>query len=253
MSNRIPLPAGTTLGKSFEHGIEVNLGTRQAPDWQSIRRITGFAPTYPATTTDQATYDDGGAPNEAVSGRGFAAAFQVQGNRNQNTGLYLRELEAILAAGKRKGDAATLDVRWYHKPFTGEPNPTDAGRATVRVEVTRQNTGNAENEVYSVSFTGQGEFEEIANPFTGWDPTTAPVIRSVGPALRGTGELVTITGDGFLDATAVSIGGEPAEDFTVVAASTIVAVLPADTAGAAPVIVTGPAGASAAFDYTRDV
>ena len=25
MSNRVPLPAGTTLGKSFEYGLDINL------------------------------------------------------------------------------------------------------------------------------------------------------------------------------------------------------------------------------------
>ncbi|MDJ1113237.1 phage tail tube protein [Microbacterium dauci] len=250
MTNPVSLPAGATLGKSFEHGLDVNLGTYGAPVWQPIRRISGWAPTYPPVTTDVATYDDLGSPNEDVSGRGFATAFTVQGNRLLSTGLYLPELEKILAAAKAKGEGAILDVRWYHKPENGTPNPNDAGRAYVRVEASRQNTGNAENEVYSVTLTGKGSFEPIANPFTGWGETI-PVLSSVTPPTAGDGEMVTITGAGFLGATAVTVDGDPVPEFVVVNASTIIATLPTGDAGAVPVIVTTPAGPSTALVYTR--
>lgn len=39
MSNRVTLPAGTTLGKSFEHGIDVNLGPFGTPQWLSLIHI----------------------------------------------------------------------------------------------------------------------------------------------------------------------------------------------------------------------
>jgi hypothetical protein len=250
MTNPVSLPAGATLGKSFEHGLDVNLGTYGAPVWQPIRRISGWAPTYPPVTTDVATYDDLGSPNEDVSGRGFATAFTVQGNRLLSTGLYLPELEKILAAAKAKGEGAILDVRWYHKPENGTPNPNDAGRAYVRVEASRQNTGNAENEVYSVTLTGKGSFEPIANPFTGWGETI-PVLSSVTPPTAGDGDMVTITGAGFLGTTAVTVDGDAVPEFVVVNASTIIATLPAGDAGAVPVIVTTPAGPSTALVYTR--
>lgn len=256
MSNAVPLPAGTTLGKSFEYGLDVNLGTYAAPVWQPVRRISGFQPTPTATTQDAQTYDDLAAQNQEVTGWSFALAFNVQVNRSITTGLYLPEIEAILARTKpsAKGELAVLDVRWYHKPESGAPNPNDAGRGFAIVAYTRQNTGpNGEIEVLSVTLTGKGSYEEITNPFTGWDLTPAPVITSVvgDPEPAGTGDQVTITGTGFLGATAVTIDAIAMDDFTVISATTIVAILPSDLAGAVNVIVTTPEGASAPFSYTR--
>lgn len=250
MSNRVPLPAGTTLGKSFEYGLDVNLGSYGAPAWQAVRRMSAFAPTFPPITSDVTTYDDLGATNEDVAGRSFATSLTVQANRSQTTGLYLPEVEAIVAASRGKGEAAVLDIRCYHKPETGTPNPNDAWRALVRVELSRQNTGNSENEIFNITFTGKGEIEAIPNPFTGWG-ATAPVVSTVTPPDAATGEMVQITGQGFLGATAVTFDTLPADEFLVVNAATIIATLPADTAGAVPVVVTTPAGASAAYTYSR--
>lgn len=250
MNNRVPLPAGTTLGKSYEYGLDINLATFALPSWQPLRRISGYAPTFPPATTDVTTYDDLGATNEDVTGRGFAAAFTVQGNRSSTTGLFLPEVEALIAAGRAKMEGAVVDVRFYHKPESGTPSPTDAGRAQCRVEVSRQNTGNADIEVFAVTLTGKGEYEPIANPFTGWG-ATAPLIAAVGDEGTESGDLVTLTGSGFLGATAVTFDGIASPDFEVVNAASIIAVLPADGAGIVPVIVTTPAGASAPFGFTR--
>ena len=250
MSNRVPLPAGVTLGKSFEHGIDINLGLPGTPEWQPVRRISAWAPTYPKATTDVGTYDDLGAANEDVTGRSFATSFTVQGNRSTTTGLYRPELEEILAASKSKGSAAVVDVRWYHKPETGTPNPNDAGRADVTVEATRQNTGNAETEVYAVSLTGKGEFTPIDNPFTGWG-ATAPIIGGVTPAGAGTGDIIVINGSGLLGATAVKFAAVNAAEFVVISASSVVAVLPSGSAGPVAITVVTPGGTSAEFSYTR--
>lgn len=250
MSNAT-LPAGTTLGKSFEHGIDINIGTPAVPVWQPVRRISAWSPTFPKVTQDASTYDDRGAPNEDISGRGFATSFTVQGNRSASTGKYLPELEAIINASRRKGEAAVLDIRFYHKPDSGAPNPTDAGRASVTVEVTRQNTGNAEIDSYSVSLTGKGEYTPIANPFTGWDDTPAPEISAVTPAGKAAGQMVTINGIGFVGATDVKFGATSATAFEIVSMATIVAVVPAGSAGSVAVTVVTPEGTSPAVQYTR--
>lgn len=250
MSNRVTLPAGTTLGKSYEYGLDINLGTYADPIWQSVRRMSAWQPSYPGTTTDVATYDDLGSANEDVTGRSFAASFTVQGNRSLTTGLYLPELEAIMAAALGKGDGAVLDVRWYHKPELGTPNPNDAGRSLVTVEITRSNTDNTGVEVKSITLTGKGEFEKIANPFQGWG-ATAPSIQGITPEGAASGELVTINGSGFLNASSVSFDTIEADDFQVINGATIVALVPVDTAGDVPVVVTTPGGTSPAFTYTR--
>ncbi|MFD6699686.1 MULTISPECIES: phage tail tube protein [unclassified Microbacterium] len=250
MSNRVPLPVGTTLGKSFEYGLDINLGTYAAPNWQSVRRMSGWQPSTPGTSTDVGTYDDLGSPNEDVTGRGFGASFTVQGNRSLTTGLYLPELEALLAAAKSKMDGAIVDVRWYHKPELGTPNPYDAGRALATVEVTRSNTDNQGIEVKSITLTGKGEFEPIANPFTGW-AAAAPIISVVSPEGAVEGDLVTITGSGLLGASLVKFGTATATEYEVLSGASILAVLPAGAAGEVAVKVTTPGGVSADYLFTR--
>ena len=248
----VPLPAGSTLGKSFEYGLDINLGTSASPSWQPIRRISGWAPTYPATSVDITSYDDRGSTSNEVTARSFAASFTVQGKRSLTTGLYLPELEALLAAQKATSNAAVVEVRWYHKPDEGTPNPNDAGSAYCTVEVTRQNTGNAEAEWYSVTLTGRGAFTPIANPFAGWG-ATAPTLGSILPAGAGEGEMVTIVGTGLLGATAVKFGAVDAAEYVVVNGSTIIASLGAGSAGSVNVTVVTPGGTSNAVAYTRTV
>jgi hypothetical protein len=249
------LPAGSSLGKSYEYGLDVNLGTVAVPVFQVVRRISAFVPTPTPTTQDVQTYDDFGAPNSDTTGWGWSLAHTVQVNRSTATGLYLPEIEAILARTKptAKGEAAVLEVRWYHKPEVGTPNPTDAGQGLCTVSVARANSdASGAPETLTVTYTGKGPYTEIANPFTGWD-AAAPTIQSVTPSGAGEAELVTITGSGFTGATDVTFGATPADDFTVVGDASIVASLPAGSAGAADVVVTNATGASAAFPYTRVV
>ncbi|KRD51963.1 phage tail tube protein [Microbacterium sp. Root280D1] len=248
--NRVSLPAGTVLGKSYEYGLDVNLGSYADPTWQPVRRMSAWQPSTPGTSTDVGTYDDQGSPNNDITGRTFGASFTVQGNRSVATGRYLPELAAMVDAAKRKGEAAVLDVRWYHKPEFGTPDPTDAGRSLVTVEVTRSNTDNQGIEIKSITLTGKGEFEDIANPFQGWG-VTAPSVQAITPPGAGSGDLVTINGAGFLEATTVTFDALPSDDFQIINGATIVALVPADDAGDVAVVVTNSAGASTAYTFAR--
>jgi hypothetical protein len=253
MSEAVPLPVGSTLGKSFEYGIDVNLGTTGSPSWQPVRRISGFQPTPTPTTQDAQTYDDLGAQNQDVTGWSWNLAFNVQVNRSISTGAYLPEIEAFLARTKptAKGSAAVVEVRWYHKPESGEPNPDDAGQGFATVAFSRQNTGpNGEIEVLSITLTGKGPYTEITNPFAGWE-VADPAISSISPSGAGTGDQVVITGTNLLGATALTFDSIAADSYVVLSATTVVAVLPSDGAGAINVVLTTPEGASPAFSYTR--
>ena len=254
MSNAVTLPAGSTLGKSFEYGIDVNLGTYNAPAWQPVRRISGFQPAPTPNTQDAQTYDDMGAANLDVTAWSFALAFNVQVNRSITTGLYLTEIEAILARTKpnSKGESAVLDVRWYHKPESGEPNPNDAGRGFTTVSYTRQNIGpNGEIEVLSVSLTGKGAYDEIVNPFSGWG-AAVPTITSITPTGKSIGDQVTINGTGFTGVTQLKFDAIvlDVDTYTVVGSSTIIATIPPLAAGIEPVTITNATGISTSVNYT---
>lgn len=82
-------------------------------------------------------------------------------------------------------------------------------------------------------------------------PTVTAISPSSGSNLGGT--LVTITGTGFLNASAVSIGGTAVTSFTVLDTTTISANTAAGAAGPASVLVTTPAGTNSAntlYTYT---
>ncbi|TDX78723.1 hypothetical protein EDF35_1937 [Rathayibacter sp. PhB151] len=254
--NRVTLPAGFTLGKSFEYGIDANLGSRANPLWQPFRRISGFGVTPTPITTDAATYDDEGAPNSQVTGWGFNGAFTVQVNRSLITGLFLPEVEALLARTKPSatGDDAEIDVRWYHKPKEGKPHPLEAGRGNATVALSRVNTGPAgEIDSYAVTLTGVGAYEEIANPWLGNDVDALPVILGVTTAdgaPANDGDLFTVNGRALLDTLSLKVNAISVP-FTVVNDSTLVGVMPVGDAGDVPITATTTAGVSQALVVPR--
>lgn len=249
------LPAGSTLGHSYEYGLDVNLGTVSVPVWQPFRRISNFNPAVTPITQSAQTYDDFGSPNADKTGESWTLTFSANVNRNTSSGLYTPEIEAVLAREKpsAKGDAAVLHVRYYHKPESGEPNPNDAYEGFATVGVSRANTAaDGAVEVFTITLTGKGPRVEIANPFAGWG-AAAPTILSVSPSGQGEDEQVLITGTGFNGTTDVDFGASPAVSFLVVSDASLTAVLPAGSAGSANVVVTNATGASDPFAYTRGV
>lgn len=256
MTNPVTLPAGTSVGKSYEKGVDINLGTTASPSWQNIRRLFGFNHTPTPVTNDAQTYDDLGSPNADVTGWGWSAVFTTHVNRLAS-GLYLPEIEALFALTKPSaiGELAVGEFRWYDKPATATPNPNDAGQGLATVAPSRVNTA-PDGSIESVQWTitGKGAYTEITNPWGGWDastPTVTAVVAADGSEPAGTGELVLITGTNLLGATAVEIDSIAMTEYTVISSTTIVAILPTDDAGAVDVVVTTPGGTSAAFEYTR--
>lgn len=254
MTTTHTVPAGTTLGKSYEYGVRIDLGYPSgAANFADVRRMSDFQPTPTPITQDAQTYDDLGSPNASKTGESIVAAFSVLGNRSATTGKYLPEVQKLVDATRpsAKGEAAVVRAQYFHKPETGAPDPDDAYEFLATVAYTRQNTG-ADGAVERLNFTltGQGPRTEIANPFAGWD-AVAPKAAGASPSGAAAGELVTITGSGFVGATGVKFGAANAGDFEVLGGSTIVAIVPAGSAGSAAITVTTPGGTSPALAYTR--
>lgn len=86
------------------------------------------------------------------------------------------------------------------------------------------------------------------------DTPAAPIITSALPSGAAAGAQITIRGTGFTGttgATGVKVGGVNATSYVALDDFTIVAVVPAGTAGSAPITVTSPVGTSTGFAYTR--
>lgn len=94
----------------------------------------------------------------------------------------------------------------------------------------------------------------IGTPVLAANPAAVPRIDSVLPSGAAAGALVTIRGQGFtgtIPTTGVKFAAVNAASWIVVDDFTISAILPAGSAGSAPVTVTNAIGASSAFPYTR--
>lgn len=247
------LPADSTLGKSYEYGIDVSA---DGVTWHPVRRALNIVPAISPITQSGQSYDDKGAPNAMVAAWSAAPTFSAYVNRSTATGLLVPELRILDDAIGEVSDAAEVYARVYHKPADGSrPNPREAWQGRATVGITRGNIApDGANELWNITLTGVGPWERVVNPFTGWSgPSVAPRIQSIGPAGRNAGDQVTVAGSGFVGVTAITLGGTAvaADLYTVVSPSTIVLTIPTGTAtGARPLIVTNAGGASPAVNYT---
>jgi hypothetical protein len=81
--------------------------------------------------------------------------------------------------------------------------------------------------------------------------TGIPTLNSALPSAAATGDQVVIKGAKFTGTTAITFGAVSVVEWIVLDSATIVAVMPAGTAGSAAVTVTNASGASAPLAYTR--
>ena len=245
------LPAGAAIGFSYEYGVDIDLTPGGAPTWQTLRRFSDVAPSVKPITTSQASYDDFGAPNDSKISESWDLKFSVLVNR-LTSGLYAPEVEALKTYTEPDaiGESAIAHIRWYDKPVAGTANPGEAYEGYATVAIDRAATGNADTGSWSITLTGKGKRTQIANPFAGWG-AAAPTVTAATPSGAAAGALVTITGSGFATATSVKFAAVSATVYSVLGGSTIVAVMPAGSAGSAPVTVVNPTGTSAALPYIR--
>ena len=79
----------------------------------------------------------------------------------------------------------------------------------------------------------------------------APTVTAATPASATTGSNVTITGTNFVGVQTVKFGSANATMFSVTSPTSILATVPAGSAGSAPITVTTVVGTSNSFAYTR--
>lgn len=158
----------------------------------------------------------------------------------------------------------------YTGPIISSFNPTSGNTGTV-VTITGQNftgaTAVSFGGVQASSFTiinattitatvasGSSGNVTVTTPvatasLVGFTYTGPPVINSFAPVSTGAGGVVTISGNHFTGATAVSFGGVAAQSFTVVNPTTITAIVNA-TGATGNVSVTTPNGTTSLAGFT---
>lgn len=209
--------------------------------WLTVYGVNDLAPQVAPNKQDASDYENDGWTSNVITQQSWTLGIKY--NQLATAGTRDAGQALIEAAVGQFGDDAELYVRWFDK--TGLPE-AKSGKGIV--EVQRSKTGVADLAEMQVTITGQGPLSDISNPYA---PASKPTLLTATPSAAGTGEQVTITGQGFTGATGVKFGAVAATEYTVLGDGVIVAVMPSGSAGAANITVTNATGTSDALSYTR--
>jgi hypothetical protein len=231
----------TALARRFK----VDVSTVAAPTtWVSLKGINDLNPAISPTLVGSDDYDSNGFSSFEKTMQGWVLTAKCL--RKTSSGVFDPGQELVRAAQLQFGDLARANVRWYDR--NGAPEAF-SGLAVVGYSASK--TGVADLDEVTITLTGDGALTAIANPYAA---AAVPVVLAASPTAVATAGIVNITGTGFIGTvptTGVKFGGVNATSWIVVSDNTIVAVMPAGSAGAANIVVTNAAGASSAFNYTR--
>lgn len=231
----------TALARRFRVDVS-DLATPSS--WVPFRGINDLNP--PVTPNLQAADDFDTNGWSAFEKTMQAWILTIKALRKTTAGVFDPGQELVRSKQLGFADAARINVRWYDR--NGAP---EAFQGTAIVGWVPSKTGVADLDEITCTLTGDGTLAPITNPGTA---PIAAIIMAATPSGAAAGSMVQISGSGFAGTTGaagVKFGGVNASSYIVVSDSLIVAIMPAGSAGSAPIIVTNPVGASAAFPYTR--
>jgi hypothetical protein len=231
----------TALARRFK----VDVSTVAAPTtWVNLKGINDLNPAISPNLVGSDDYDSNGFGSFEKTMQGWVVTAKCL--RKTSSGVFDPGQELVRAAQLQFGDLARVNLRWYDR--NGAP---EAFQGLAIVGWSASKTGVADLDEVTATFTGDGILTAIANPYAA---AAVPVILGASPSGVAAGGIVNITGTGFVgtvSTTGVKFGGVNATSWIVVSDNTIVAVMPAGSAGSANIVVTNAAGASTAFSYTR--
>ncbi|GIJ10730.1 phage tail tube protein [Micromonospora andamanensis] len=225
--------------------IDIDTATYPASQYQILRGVYELAPIIEPRVQDDEVYDDEGWLREATTGAQWRLEPKIKYSLNEDGSAFdtvHRFLRTkFLASVTGPVTAGEFGIRIYDREGLDSGYEYE-GRAYVKAW-TRD--GNASGDVENVTLViqGQGPLTEITNP----EADLTPVVTGLSPATgdEAGGELINVYGNHFTGATDVDFGANPADGYTIVNDSHIVAVAPAGTAGTVAVRVTTDAGQSA--------
>lgn len=231
----------TDLARKFR--VDVTTDLTLAGGWVELGGINDFGSNVTPNLEDASAYDTDGFASFEKTFEEWAA--KASFNRRVTGGVHDAGQELVRGRTVGQwGDNCRVGVRWFDR----EGGP-EAYQGVAIVTWERQNTGVKNLDSATVTFTGTDvALSPIANPGVA---EAAPVVLSASPSGAAQGELVSIGGAGFADASAVKFGATNATDFVASGDQLIVASMPAGSAGSAAITVTNSVGTSTAFAYTR--
>lgn len=235
------MPAVNLLARGYRLEVSADGST----NWLKLGGLNDLNDSITPNKVDSSNYDSNGWAASEITMQAWSVAAKF--NRQATSGTEDPAAALLRSTRGQFGDSARVYVRWYSTVQTTETGWQ--GRAIV--ELNKSKTGVADLNELTVTLTGDGILTSIANPYA---PAAAPLIASASPSGVAAGGQVTIVGQNFTGTVATSgvkFGGVNATSWVVLGDSTIVAVMPAGSAGSAVVVVTNATGASTSFPYTR--
>ena len=235
----------TVLARKFR--LDVTTDLTLAGGWLQLNGVDDFKPSVKPTLVDVSAYDSNGSAAQEKTFEEWSVSATVF--RRTSAGVYDPGQELVRARTVGQfGDNCRVGVRWYDKD--GGP---EAFKGVAIVEWERAKTGVKDVDAVTITFNGTDvPLASIANP--GVAPVV-PVVLSALPSGVAAAGVVTITGSGFtgtVPTSGVKFNSINATTWSVVSDSTIVAVMPAGSAGVGNIVVTNGVGPSTpAFPYTR--
>lgn len=231
----------TALARRFK----VDVSTIAAPTtWVSLKGIDDLNPAISPNLVPADDYDSNGFSSFEKTMQGWVLT--IKALRKTTAGVFDPGQELVRAAQLQFGDLARVNVRWYDRNGVAE-----AFQGVAVVGYTASKTGVADLDEVTITLTGDGILSAIANPYAA---AAVPVVLAASPSGASVGQLVTITGTGFVGTvvtTGVKFNAVNATSWSVVSDNTIVAIMPAGSAGVGNIVVTNAAGSSTSFAYTR--
>ena len=154
-----PAPAETlvsTLARKFR--VEVNAGTRAAPEWLQVRGITSLAPSIDTNLEDDTDFDSDGWGSQTKTLMSWSLETTVKRGKGVETGVYDPGQEILRTAAESFGADGVVNVRWYDRDGGPEAYSGDA-------EVSYTPTGDSPSSLAmaDITLTGKGARLLITN------------------------------------------------------------------------------------------
>jgi hypothetical protein len=231
-------PTEGTPGNAFELGLDVFIGA----GWFNIPDITALNPQPQAQTRNRSSYAAKGQPRPNTYARGMTLGVNVEVVRDE-AGQYQDELQYLLDKAALLNDDNKIAVRWFDTLGADY-----AYEMTATIEHSRPSTGDTDAGWFGFTMTATSTPEKIENPV---NDAAVPQVAGADRSAAAATETLLLTGVNFTGTTGVTIGGVAGTGLQVFDDRHLKFVVPAGSAGSAPIIVTNAAGASTALPYTR--
>lgn len=195
-------------------------------------------------TIAREVYGTHGRDSQQVIGYNFAPTFDVEGVRDDNGVIAQSWLVDMLNRSYSEGAANLGEFQIFDALDENLP----AFQGVFSIAAAELNSGFKDKFGWSFTLTNDGVVDKIASPIAG---DGKPVIESIPtPNGKTVGDQLVLRGYNLGTVTSGTIDGAAIVKITIVDANTIVILIPATVAGAAPIILTNPAGASDPINYT---